>query len=142
MQNLRNISYPLIHTRVCLSGVKKCWFFEKFAYVLNVWSLMGINLGDQLFQLSFVSHRAYLKVIEPNGRSFAIIFCTAFRKKNTPLDSWLKLNVHSQPAITCSKLKIETEEGVKYVQRFVPVSLLLTLNIFYTFSSVCILNLK
>ena len=37
--------------------------------------------------------------------------------------------ITSQPAITCSKLTIETvEQGMKYVL----VSLLLTLNIFYT----------
>ena len=32
-----NISYPLIRTRdVCVSGVKKCYFFsENFAKVLN-----------------------------------------------------------------------------------------------------------
>ena len=36
----------------------------------------------------------------------------------------------TQPAITCSKLEIETlEQGMKYLQSF--MSLLLTLNIFH-----------
>ena len=38
----------------------------------------------------------------------------------------------TQPTIICSKLTIETpEQGVKYVQSFVLVSSLLTLNIIY-----------
>ena len=38
-----------------------------------------------------------------------------------------------RPAITCSKLTIETlEQGVKYAIRVVMVSFLLTLNIFHT----------
>ena len=43
------------------------------------------------------------------------------------------LHVYIQPAIICLKLSIETlEQGVKYASGVVLVSLLLTLNIFYT----------
>ena len=59
----------------------------------------------------------------------------------------------SQPAFTCSKLKVEKpEQGVKYVSvnnndvrmtpRVVLVSLLLTFYVFLTFSSVSIVNFE
>ena len=60
----------------------------------------------------------------------------------------------SQRAFTCSKLTVETrEQGVKSAQSqqkryqngiidFVLISLLLTLNIFYTFSSVSFVDLE
>ena len=58
--------------------------------------------------------------------------------------SFLRILLYlSQPAITCSKLTIETlEQGVKYTNGVVLVSLLLTLNIFHTFSSVSIVNFE
>ena len=60
------------------------------------------------------------------------MFCHYFSNAMASLDTLFL----SQPAITCSKLKIETlEQGVKYVQSYAIgvflVSLLLTWNIFH-----------
>ena len=78
------------------------------------------------------SHLQEQKITHKSELCFAAIF-KFWNYSQHILDNSNYDYAYNQPAKTCSKLAIETlEQGVKYANGVVLVSLLFTLNIFYT----------